>query len=985
MFPRAVSTFVGRKLELERALELIERETLFLVYGVGGLGKTELVYKLVEEMARRAPWRDAERVLVEVRPGDRVPHVLARLSARLGVEPMADDLTALAGALDAAPRVVFLDDVHHLDPAAVGGALAHLSRYVRASRIIAASRVELALPADAPAPVVTRLAPLDEAAAGEMVALLARRLGVELRDPEVVVRRGRGSPFFLQRELATLHQPVAGDDALLQPLRALRPASRALLLLPALARRRLAAADLARLDGDGALPELAQQLLVDVDRELVIVHDLVRDALVELVDDGELRDARRRLAELYRARDREEDVVEVVHQLVAAGDARDAWAAARDGYRRVAAVGLDHLWLDDLAAVRDALPDEAVSCELMRARILVRGSQIDEASAVLARVAVDAGVRQSYRYLFLAGEVALRSGEPEVAEELFGQARAAAATAQERFLAGLQLAEIASLRGDGDQARRVLAAARAELGELQPRNRARWDWQWTLSFALQDRQAECAAAAAAGAAALVGEGRDDLAARLAMLEAAARVEIDDIERGQELVADVLAIAARSGALRERVARLYEGVVSFGAGDMRGACDALAGALDYLEAHGDAAFACIAGHYLAQALLARGELARAGAVAARNAERASQAGLDSLGVRIASDRAAVLLALGDAAAARELAEWALRQSVTAPRAQMLAHCAAARAAAQLGDAAACRAALQAARSFARGDDAPARERELALESAELALMIDDAGGGLAAAEWARDEYARCGRPHAEARACLAVAAARAARGGDGDRVLAGAALERARVLIESGEYRPLVARAALIEASLAPAAARPELLARVLGALAGGARDVEARALLAALQPGVDVPPGVMAWLAALGLVEAGRHRVADRAGRRTVTEAELERARAKELVVDLPRGVICAGGARAVKGRPMTCKLLAALIEAQPATVTAEHLYLVVWGAVEYHPLRHRNTVYVAINRLRRTLRDLFPDRDLLETVPDGWQLAADLDAIAIL
>ncbi len=37
-FPRAVPTYVGRDAELARALELLDRETLHLVYGVGGVG-----------------------------------------------------------------------------------------------------------------------------------------------------------------------------------------------------------------------------------------------------------------------------------------------------------------------------------------------------------------------------------------------------------------------------------------------------------------------------------------------------------------------------------------------------------------------------------------------------------------------------------------------------------------------------------------------------------------------------------------------------------------------------------------------------------------------------------------------------------------------------------------------------------------------------------------------------------------------------------
>src|SRR5262249_46268864 len=54
LFPHPVSGFVGRERELARVRSTLPREPLFLVYGVAGIGKSELVYKLVEE-ARALP------------------------------------------------------------------------------------------------------------------------------------------------------------------------------------------------------------------------------------------------------------------------------------------------------------------------------------------------------------------------------------------------------------------------------------------------------------------------------------------------------------------------------------------------------------------------------------------------------------------------------------------------------------------------------------------------------------------------------------------------------------------------------------------------------------------------------------------------------------------------------------------------------------------------------------------------------------------
>src|ERR1043165_10059398 len=67
--PRATLAFVGRDPELARITELLEEEVLFLIYGVAGVGKTELTYRAFE-LARAQPgWADAVPTLVQVEPG----------------------------------------------------------------------------------------------------------------------------------------------------------------------------------------------------------------------------------------------------------------------------------------------------------------------------------------------------------------------------------------------------------------------------------------------------------------------------------------------------------------------------------------------------------------------------------------------------------------------------------------------------------------------------------------------------------------------------------------------------------------------------------------------------------------------------------------------------------------------------------------------------------------------------------------------------
>jgi DNA-binding response OmpR family regulator len=76
--------------------------------------------------------------------------------------------------------------------------------------------------------------------------------------------------------------------------------------------------------------------------------------------------------------------------------------------------------------------------------------------------------------------------------------------------------------------------------------------------------------------------------------------------------------------------------------------------------------------------------------------------------------------------------------------------------------------------------------------------------------------------------------------------------------------------------------------------------------------------------------------------------------------------------------------LLAGLLAAPAEGASAEHLFYEVWGGREYHPLVHRNTIYVAIGRLRQALRELLPGREIIKTAASGWRLAADLDLCVI-
>jgi DNA-binding response OmpR family regulator len=142
--------------------------------------------------------------------------------------------------------------------------------------------------------------------------------------------------------------------------------------------------------------------------------------------------------------------------------------------------------------------------------------------------------------------------------------------------------------------------------------------------------------------------------------------------------------------------------------------------------------------------------------------------------------------------------------------------------------------------------------------------------------------------------------------------------------------------------------------------------------------------GLIAPLRALDLLPRPPEAPSRQAQKTALVGAAAQTGRQHDLIVDLRRNVMRAPGCeQQVVGRPLLCALLAHLAP-DDGVYSAERLFYEVWGGREYHPLRHRNTIYVAITRLRRALQDLLPGRDIVETTPHGWRLAGGVSLCVI-
>ncbi len=963
---RATPTFVGRDAERARLVDQVEREPVFVICGVAGIGKTELAIRAVEDIVALPAWRDARVVAVALRAGMDRAHVVARL--REGVQlgrhaapaSTAAGLAAVVSALTAVRTVVRLDDLHVLTDADAGWLLGYLTRHLRTSCVLVTSRRELPVLPPAPPPWVVRVRPLPPAAAHCLVALLTETLGLAPFDPGEVVARAGGSPFYLQHEVAArrLGQPPHAD-VLAQSLAQLAAEARRVLLgLATIAAPVARAAVVIGARDDAAVTALVRQFLVEPTDGDLRTHDLVRATALRLATADERRAAHLWAAEVH---DRAAALapasalhaLEVVRHLVAGGAHDLAVGAVLARQRVIAQAGLDHLLLAPLAGLRGHTPGRDFAIDLVCAHVYLRQSRVDVARAILARHADGEVARATPAFHGLVAMAALRTGElGHVATALDAALGLPCAPRLRRRLV-LARADLHAIQGQADQARSLLGATAEASGAVSPSARARWRRSQLIGLIFEQQFEAAAAAAAAHRASAVGASAD-LEVQLAMLEVVALAELGEAAAARALVERVIAPAARSGALREVAAGFYTGLAAWAAGELDVARAELATVHRYLTAHGDEQFSGVVGHNLGRTLLDLGEPAQAEVLLRTTARRAEQIGVGLAPLGWAYVALAELAQGRPAAAAATLAP-VLAGDLTGP-ARGFAWRVAAELAAARGDVAdGARAVAAAARELV----APGARRELELLDAEGDLAARGPAALAAAAHACLDHHAQRDARYREAHAAVAVAAAHAMLRGRGDRVIAGAALARARQLVAAHRYRALAIWIVLVDAALAPDRAAAEALIAAALVTRYHGEPVEAGLLQAVLDG--DHRPTLRAdhaaRLTALGLLDSA----------------------ACDLVVDLSTGTISTSTGAAVHGRALLCALLARLAEAAGQPVGAEPLYRAVWRSRDYHPLRHRNTLYAGVNRLRRVLATLLPESGpLITTVRDGWSLRTD-------
>lgn len=763
-------------------------------------------------------------------------------------------------------------------------------------------------------------------------------------------------------------------------------------------------------------------------RAKIILAEPLWNVLLSVWPDADLQKTRREVASLLLGRffvapqRSAQEGIEALKQLVVAESYTQAVQVLRQIHRTISAAWLDAQLLELLDDLRGKLADgdseelrqHRLEVEFLTARLLRSRSQISAARMVLSSLGFAADVAESSRYLALLGEVCQRSGRMDLAQKHLELALVRAESPRERLRTQLQLAQTLSLSGDRTRARQLIEALRTDPELEAPAERARWSGALSLVLILEDRLLE-AAQVAQEALSLLGGGTFCLDWALHAL--IAHIASDSLDAAQSVIDQILFQALTSGVAQQELSSdavpllaLMRGVMAGAKGELTASRALLSESLQALLLHGDQLAATVVSFYLARVLLKLGDLSGSLTTLERAIASAREAGTWPLVQRLEVLSAQVLMAQVQPSAAKLALLRVMRPDASAPSPRLLSLSqgllarldalssidSPLRESEMQAAAQAMTLVMQSARALE-----PAAQHLLELEHAELWLQmgrLPDMGFVTLRRRMQQTlgYYAASHRHYEEARAALSLSWLLLSLGQPSDLPEADEALGRAQELSTRHAYGLLHLRGLLLESSLQRRQGNGRrallLLKQGVDELGSLGDTLEARLLRGALQelghPSEESTErsAQLTWLlSSLGLRSVLPYELLTRAGRKEADEEARQAALfAHELLIEPERGSITRGGepsGPAIVGRPLLSQLLSQLLFAPTEGASAERLFYEVWGGRDYHPLQHRNTIYVAIGRLRQALRELLPGRELIETAPGGWRL---IDSVSV-
>lgn len=1000
---------IGRQREQAELRALLEKSRVVLVYGAAGVGKTALVSGVCRDAAR-------ERVIPEVvylpLAGTTEARDAIERTARAIGEPRPTPgpdrvPEALSLLLSTSPRTVIWDDLDERS-APLAEMVKRFAAHDGPSRLVIVSRRFItAREASLRAPTY-EVKPLSHEDTVLLIRSIEAERGRTLADD--LASATAGNPLLVRVALAEAALPrveANATDALRRSVEArAHGAARKILALLAAAEAPLDEAEVLRAAGKGAgeaIDELRKHLLVLRDGVRIMiappVASLVQDTLGP--PDAATWKIVAAAAEHALGASGHDDVALVLaaRARIALGDVERALKVVRQHpiARAAAPTAAMERVLREAASTSPA--HASIALRLL-ARELLRVGDYESARMTLDDLPAPATRDEAERVALLRAESHIRAGEPEAAQRALDalervsakkDAKAKGKTRAKTARVGgvsagvvLTRAQLAILRGELAPARETLeklAAFTVDVPQLEARRAVEiaashlYEERYELTHAWTSR-----ARAAQKAAGIPVERV------VTILDVHALLGLGEVDRAEEVLAQETRGRPDGGALE--IAALVR------RGELARALDVGDAAIAALDRRADRLFRSVLARDLTRAAIGTGQLARADRMLRLAETAGDDPGLAALGPICDAERARLAEAEGDLSRARKSIERAYAKIPGSPFVAIDREVMAGR----MPDWARAKSSstkLPKSSSASSSSLPPVAHAYAALRAAELSLALPATSGltdALDAADLA-DRYYSTARLHYEAARARLVRAEALARyhreaGSEPERA---ALRDRALQTIGGCEemaaahgYAPVLAAASIVRAALEESSGDLEAAGRAMEAAVRAAGEgidsalarAAARLGVAAREPRGSGPRPYAARIDRLGLLGVAEvvWRVAGRTYLRKRGDAAPE---AVACTVDLDERRVRAASGKELELPEQRLALLSALAECGDVGASLEEIFARVWGG-SFHPLRHRNAVYVALARLKESLKPFARD---VKVTHDGerYRLAGPL------
>ena len=981
---------IGRERERSELRSLVAKSRVILVYGAAGIGKTSLVLDVCREAARAGTLPQVVHVslaaVVDAR--EALERTAKAMSAPRPTPPPERLDDALGALLVSSPRTVVWDDIDDRSPM-LAEMVRRFAALEGASRIVLVSqRFFTASEATVRAPTF-EVKPLTHEDAVRLVHAVESARGRTLAD-DLADATG-GNPLLLRIALAQGSLPHVATDATDALRRAfddrVNPksggAARKVLVLLAAADAPIDEEEAARAAGKGA-----RDAIDDLRKHLLVIREGTRITLAPPV----VTIAKKRLGEVDAATWKslakigERALVGSAHDdtaLVLAaraylelGDVERTLTVTREHAiaRASAPTAVVERLLRDVASRAPAVASVALR---LLARELLRVGDYEAARRTLDDLPPAKTRDEAERVALLRAESHIRAGEPDAAQRALdalshasrggardgkggktGKGASAAKKAPRDDVpenAGIVLtrAQLAVLRGELDEARAILDDVADRTREI-PQLEARRIVEIAASHLYEERydltHEYTASARAAQRAAGIPVERV-----VTILDVHALLGLGEVDRAEE----VIARETRGGpdvAVLEIAALVRRG-------DHARALEVGDAAIATLDRRADLLFRSVLARDLVRACIGTGQFGRAERMLKLAEAAADEPGMASMRPICDAERARLADAEGDPSRAKKYIERAAARIPASPFVAIDRDVLFRRVPELVG----------------ASDTTPVARAYASLRAAELALTVGALDDALEAADVAERYHATARLWHETARARLAKAEVLVrlqAEPGRGERERR-ALLDRAEQVLSACDeiasfhgYVPILVGSALVRATMLESAGELDAAARAMSsALAAAGESMDSSLARAAARLGISVrePRGegaarrpYGALIDRLGLLRSAE--VMWRVGGRSyLAQREDPPPEALSCIVDMEERCVRASGDRKLELPEQRILLLSVLAEAGDGGASLEEIFAKVWGGT-FHPLRHRNAVYVALARLKESLRPLARD-----------------------